>query len=117
MKDKQRQAIVLDELKTINPYRTRVHNMIGISELFADVYKNFCRFNRNAGKWFYYKNGVWQVDLKNCETMKYLKEFVCLLKQYARAEGASSDYHEMIGKLTGFYHREYVERFKSTLLF
>ena len=103
-----RRDVIRERINKIDPYKKYTHNAIGFSQLFADVYKYHCRFNRNAGKWFYYDGKTWQADLRSCETMKYLKEFVGLLKQYAIANACAPYYMDWIGKLSGFYYRDHM---------
>ncbi len=74
---------LLDELKKINPYNTYSHDDKGLGELFANIYKDTCRYNTTTKSWFIYDGTRWLEDKGNMKVSRYAKKLSKCLSQYA----------------------------------
>ena len=53
---------MLEKLKKLTPEKRYSHNDIGMSELFADMFKSQLRYNTTAKQWYYFNGKVWKED-------------------------------------------------------
>jgi len=101
-----RKEIVSGWIKCIDPYKTRGHSTMHLTILFAEVYQDYCKYNRSVNKWVYYNGKHWESDNGSCNLHICIKEYVELMKNYAFEVSADKGYLSLVGKLTSFYHRE-----------
>ena len=74
---------ILERLQELKPDRNYSLNDKGFGELFAEVYKDTCRFNATAKEWYFYNGKVWQRDESSMNTMKKAKELADSLLIFA----------------------------------
>ncbi len=65
---------LLDKLKKLSPEKKYSHNDIGMSELFADIYKSQIRYNVSAKQWYFFNGKVWVEDTGTMLTLQKMKE-------------------------------------------
>lgn len=58
--EKEIQYSILKQLRQIKPECNMELSDMGNGWLFAEIFKNQCRFNATAREWYTYNNGVWQ---------------------------------------------------------
>lgn len=100
---------LLDKLKKLTPEKRYSHNDIGISKLFADIYKTKIRYNITAKQWYYYNGKVWREDTGGMITLQKMKELSKTLILYALSitdESIQKIYLKFVTKLGDFRYRE-----------
>ena len=65
---------LIERIKIIKPENTYTLNDKGNGELFADLFKNLCRFNVTAKEWYCYDGKVWTEDMGGMIASRYAKE-------------------------------------------
>jgi len=55
----------------------------GFGELFADVFKDRCRYNATAKSWYYYNGKIWIEDVGNMKTRGCAEELYQVLAVYS----------------------------------
>lgn len=75
---------ILKILEQINAYKNYSHDEKGLGELFADIYKDKCRYNTTTKCWFIYNGRIWEEDKGNLNVSRYAKELSKCLLQYAK---------------------------------
>ena len=74
---------LLDKLKKLTPEKRYTYNDIGMSKLFADIYKPKIRYNVTAKQWYYYNGKVWKEDTGGMITLQKMKELSKVLIFYS----------------------------------
>lgn len=100
---------LLDKLKKLAPEKRYSQNDIGMSELFADIYKTKIRYNVTAKQWYYYNGKVWREDTGGMITLQKMKELSKTLIVYAPSiadESIQKIYLKFVTKLGDFKYRE-----------
>lgn len=100
---------LLDDLKKINPYKNYSHDDKGLGELFADIYKDKCRYNTTTKSWFIYDGTRWIKDEANMKVSRYAKQLSKYLYLYANKIEYSKDkpsYIRFVGKLGSLSKRK-----------
>lgn len=65
----------LDErLNQLKPHLSYSWDDMGMGELFADVFRNCCRYNVTGKEWYFYNGVVWQEDTGGMEVSRKAKE-------------------------------------------
>ena len=80
---------LLANLKKMTPENRYTYNEIGISELFADMFKSQLRYNTTAKQWYYYNGKVWNEDtgaMKARQEMKELSKTLSIYVTYIKDE-------------------------------
>ena len=65
---------IKNKLTELNPYKNYSHDDKGLGELFADVYKNQCRYNTTTKSWYIYNGKCWIEDTGNVKVSRYAKK-------------------------------------------
>lgn len=100
---------LLDKLKKLTPEERYSQNDIGISKLFADIYKTKLRYNVTAKQWYYYNEKVWKEDTGGMITLQKMKELSKTLIVYASSivdDTKRENFIRFVNKLGNFSHRE-----------
>lgn len=100
---------LLEKLKKLTPEKRYTHNDIGISKLFADIYKTKIRYNVTAKQWYYYNGKVWREDTGGMITLQKMKELSKTLIIYTLSitdESIQKVYIKFVTKLGDFKYRE-----------
>lgn len=74
---------MLEKLKKLSPEKRYSYNDIGMSELFADMFKPQLRYNVTAKEWFYFNGKVWKEDTGAIIALQKMKELSKVLIAYA----------------------------------
>ena len=74
---------LLDKIKKLIPEKRYTYNDIGMSKLFADIYKPKIRYNVTAKQWYYYNGKVWKEDTGGMITLQKMKELSKVLIVYS----------------------------------
>ncbi len=83
-------------LSSFRPERSIKRNDIGISKLFADVYKKECRYVTERKKWYVFTGKAWKEN--DVGAMERAKEFAAALLQYACLLPDSTEAEEELRK-------------------
>ena len=81
----------------------------GISELFADLHKDFCRYNPIAKEWFYYNGKVWVEDPDDLNIRRMGKHMIDELTRYSASikdEKTQIEYLSFLVKMHSFQRRK-----------
>lgn len=100
---------LLDKLKKLTPEKRYSQNDIGMSKLFADIYKTKIRYNVTAKQWYYYNGKVWREDTGGMITLQKMKELAKTLIVYALSiidESIQKIYLKFVTRLGDFGYRE-----------
>ena len=100
---------VVSTLIELDAYRRYSLNDKGFGELFAEVYKDTCRFNATANSWYFFNGKVWVRDESNMFTLNKAKELSDSLLVYATTiedEKQKLNYLEYVSKLGMLRFRE-----------
>lgn len=73
---------MLEKLKKLTPEKRYSHNDIGMSELFADMFKSQLRYNTTAKQWYYFNGKVWKEDAGAMIARQKVKELSKTLLAY-----------------------------------
>lgn len=73
---------LLGKFKKLTPEKIYAHNDIGISKLFADIYKSQLRYNTTAKQWYFYNGKVWQEDTGAMKARQKIEELAKTLLAY-----------------------------------
>lgn len=73
---------MLEKLKKLTPEKRYSHNDIGMSELFADMFKSQLRYNTTAKQWYYFNGKVWKEDAGAMIARQKVKELSKTLLTY-----------------------------------
>ena len=109
-----KQGPVMNFLKRVRPEMNPryIRTDIGSARLFADCFKDRCRFVPERKSWFIYGNGLWERDIKGLSAMQLLKELAVELTRYApKIENA--DLREDYIKFCAHWH---TRRTRETIL-
>ena len=101
------QALVR-ELEDIKPETKYTLNDKGNGELFADLYKNKCRFNVTAKEWYHYDGKVWTEDTGGMIASRYAKDLADALLIHTTTileETRKKAYIEHVAKLGQLRYR------------
>lgn len=74
---------LLDKLKELTPEKRYTYNDIGMSKLFADIYKTKIRYNVTVKQWYYFNGKVWKEDTGGMITFQKMKELSKVLIVYS----------------------------------
>lgn len=100
---------ILEKLKELNVCVNYSHNDKGLGELFADIYKDKCRYNITTKSWYIYDGKSWTEDVGNVKITRYAKKLYDTLNQYFLTLGnnlAIKEYSSFIGKLGSLRNRK-----------
>lgn len=76
---------LLQYLQQLQPHANGSYpqNDKGLGALFADTYRNLCRFNVTAKEWYVYDGRIWKEDTGGMHTSRFAKELADALLVYA----------------------------------
>lgn len=100
---------IINRLKELGADINFSLNDKGFGELFAEVYKNTCRYNATAKEWFFYNGKVWTRDEGSMRTLNKAKELADSLLIYATTiqdENVKKNFLDYASKLGQLRFRE-----------
>ena len=100
---------IKNKLTELNPYKNYSHDDKGLGELFADVYKNQCRYNTTTKSWYIYNGKCWIEDTGNVKVSRYAKKLYDELYEYASKienKQTMEDYSKFIRRLGQLRNRK-----------
>lgn len=100
---------LLYKLKVIRPELSYSWDDMGFSSLFADIFKDSCRYNTTSKEWFYYNGKIWAIDHGGMMASRKAKMLTDTLLVYAATieDGREkSDYIGELSKLAQLRRRE-----------
>ena len=100
---------LVNKIKKFVPEKSCSHNDIGLSELFAKIYKNQIVYNASAKCWYYYNGKVWVEDTSNMITLQKMTEFSKALLAYTSQitdDGIRNSFSKCVDKLGNLGARE-----------
>ena len=100
---------IINRLKELGADINFSLNDKGFGELFAEVYKNTCRYNATAKEWFFYDGKVWTRDEGSMRTLNKAKELADSLLIYATTiqdENVKKNFLDYASKLGQLRFRE-----------
>lgn len=100
---------MLEKLKKLTPEKRYAHNDIGMSELFADMFKKQLRYNTTAKQWYFYNSKVWQEDTGAMIAKQKIKELSKTLLAYItyiKDEDTKEKYSKYIKTLGNYNTRK-----------
>ena len=100
---------ILEKLKKLTPEKRYSHNDIGMSELFADMFKSQLRYNTTAKQWYYFNGKVWKEDAGAMIARQKLKELSKTLLAYIpyiKDEDTKEKYSKYIKTLGNYNTRK-----------
>lgn len=100
---------MLEKLKKLTPEKRYAHNDIGMSELFAVMFKKQLRYNTTAKQWYFYNSKVWQEDTGAMIAKQKIKELSKTLLAYItyiKAEDTKEKYSKYIKTLGNYNTRK-----------
>lgn len=100
---------LIEHLKQLQPHLNYQLNDKGMGELFADVYKNLCRFNVTAKEWYVFDGKIWAEDIGAMQVSRFAKELTDALLVYSTAiedEDKKKSFIEYIAKLNAYRNRK-----------
>ena len=92
---------IKNQLKTINPLEY-AQNDIGNSALFANIFRDICRYNVTAKEWYIYEGGIWKEDTGSTVTARFAKSLHRELITFAGSitnEAQQRPFLENLGKM------------------
>lgn len=101
--------IMLEKLKKLTPEKRYSHNDIGMSELFADMFKSQLRYNTTAKQWYYFNGKVWKEDsgaMLARQKMKELSKTLLAYITYIKDEDTKEKYSKYIKTLGNYNTRK-----------
>lgn len=104
---------MLQKLKQLTPENRYSYNDIGMSELFANMFKSQFRYNTTAKQWYYFNGKVWQEDTGAMTARQKIEELVNTLSIYVlyikdMDEDKKSTYSKFIKTLGNYNARKRV---------
>lgn len=100
---------ILKRLKELNAYSKYSHDDKGFGDLFADVYKNKCRYNTTTKSWFAYDSKKWVEDIGNVKVSRYAKQLYEELFKYSftvEKKQNNNEYSRFVKKLGNLRNRK-----------
>lgn len=70
---KEHQQNIMSQLRQIKPECNMELSDMGNGWLFAEIFKDMCRFNATAKEWYIYSHGVWQQDTGGMISSQFAK--------------------------------------------
>lgn len=104
---------LVNKLKRLTPEKSCSLNDIGISELFAKIYRNQILYNATARQWYYFNGKVWLEDIGTMITSQKMKEFSKALLAYAVSitdDGTRENFVKYVNKLGNLKSRETITK-------
>jgi len=96
-------------LQSVQPHINYAYNDKGFGELFADVYKNHCRYNVTAKEWYVYNGKIWVEDIGAMKVSRLAKELMDGLLIYATTiqdEDKKTKFIEYVNKFGQLKYRK-----------
>lgn len=100
---------MLENLKKLTPEEKYSHNDIGMSELFADMFKSQLRYNTTAKHWYCFNGKVWKEDAEAMiarQKMKELSKTLFAYIPYIKDEDKKETYLKHIKTLGNYNTRK-----------
>lgn len=100
---------LLEQLKALQPHKKYSLNDKGFGDLFADINKDYARFNVTAKEWYIYNGSVWIEDTGAMQVSQRAKELADGLLIYATTiedEQQKNNYLQYVCKLGQLKYRE-----------
>lgn len=92
---------LIDKLSNLQPHKNYTKDDKGLGELFADIYKDKCRYNVTAKEWYIYNGKIWEEDTGGMQVSRYAKELADSLLVYSTTIEDTSyrDFAVKLGRL------------------
>jgi len=100
---------LVEHLQELQPHKNYTLNDKGFGELFADIYKDYARYNVTAKEWYIYNGKVWIEDTGAMQISQKAKELADGLLIYATTiadEQQKQIFLNYVCKLGQFRYRE-----------
>ena len=100
---------LVERLDKIQPDLTYSWDDKGFGDLFADIFRDKCRFNVTANQWMNYDSRMWVIDERAMEASKRAKELVNALSVYCthiEDERKRTEYSKIVLKYGQNKYRE-----------
>lgn len=111
---------LLEKLKKLTPEKRYTQNDIGMSELFADIYKSKIRYNVTAKQWYYFNGKVWKEDTGSMITLQKMKELSKALIVYGSSitdDSRRGNFVRFVNQLGNYNTREKIVKDSKTKLY
>lgn len=98
-----------ERINRIKPITAYTWDDKGMGELFADIYRNECRYNVTAKEWYVYNGRVWQADTGGMQVSQRAKELANALLVYCTTiqnERQKTDYLKIVMNYGTLRYRE-----------
>ena len=108
----------IEQLKRIQPEKTRELNDIGFSQLFAELYKDELVYNVTAKCWYRYDGTRWIADVGSSYAAQQARSMYFVLNNYGRTvDGNQADvWLKAVGKYQDLRKRETLIRDAQSLM-
>lgn len=103
------QSELLERLNKMQPHRKYSANDKGFGSLFADVFKDFTRFNVSAKEWYFFTGKIWSIDAGSMIVNQFAKKLVDALLIYCANidnEVARKPFLDYVSKMGQFRYRQ-----------
>ncbi len=98
-----------ETLSLLDPVKSYSWDDKGFGELFADVFRDTCRYNVTAKEWYYFNGKIWKQDTGGMFTSQRAKELANALICYCASivnERQKTDYLKSVTKYGQLRYRE-----------
>ena len=98
-----------ERLAQMQPITAYTWDDKGMGELFADMYRDFCRFNVTAKEWYVYDGVIWKADTGAMQVSQRAKELANALLVYCTTiedERQKADYLKKVSNYGQLRYRE-----------
>lgn len=83
MGEKSEKNILVEKMQKLNVVKDYSWNDKGFSAVFAELFKDFCRYNTTAKEWYCFDGKIWARDEGAMKTSRKAKVFTDALFLYA----------------------------------
>lgn len=117
--DTQRAHACILKLRDLQPEKTQSLDDKGFSAIFANLFRDFLRFNVTAGRWYFYDGRRWAEDVGGVYAANCARDMADYLLIYGRRiedEGARERFIKAAIRYGGLRYRETLIRDAQALL-
>ena len=100
---------ILAELRKIQPNTQIDWSDLALSRLFADIFRERCRYCSTAKEWFVFDGAIWKIDVGGMTVLQFAKTFVDALTLFclgAPSERQKSDGLKFASRYAQLRYRE-----------
>ncbi len=98
-----------DILRELKPEKAYSWDDKGFGRMFAEIFKDYCRYNKTSKQWYYYNGAVWKPDLEAMRAAHKAKELSDALLVYCteiKDETVRAGFCKQVAKLGQRRYRE-----------